>query len=498
MMKKDSRKLKEQRIHSKSLLTCLLIGSTLLGGWKNSEAGNRERPNIVFILIDDQRNDTLGVAGHPVIQTPHIDRLAHDGIRFENAFASTPICMASRATILTGLTETGHGFTGGPYPATPLLKEDIDTSFPIILRELGYRTGFFGKVHLRFQENRQTEFQRLFHEFQEINLNPYFKEMPDGTLRHEADLIGDLSTEFLEDQPKEQPFFLYMSFNIAHAEDSDHRPGAGHFPWPPSVDGMYDDIDPAPPRLGDERYFDIHPDFLKNSLNRERWFWRWDTPEKYKLNMRAYFRMLTGMDQVVGRVHSKLEDLGLADNTVVIYAGDNGYYMGDRGFAGKWSHYEESLRIPLIVHDPRLPDAQRGKVEKSMALNLDLPSTMLELAGAEIPKKYQGRSLMPFMQGKTPHDWRTDFFCEHHYQHKKLPKWRGVRGERFTYAHYYEEDYEFLFDLKRDPTQYHNLADDPDHRSELVRMRTRATEFKEKYTRPEVSAFKEERGRESE
>ncbi len=472
-------------------MTGLLAGGTLLGGLSNSEASNGERPNILFILVDDQRNDTLGCAGHPVIQTPHIDRLARDGVRFENAFVTTSICMASRATILTGLTETGHGYTGGQLPATPLLKEDIDTSFPIKLRDVGYRTGFFGKVHLRFQEAKQAEIDRLFHEFEEINLNPYFKELPDGTLRHEADLIGDYSVEFLEDQPKELPFFLYMSFNIAHAEDSDHRPGIGHFPWPPSADGLYEDIDPAPPRLGDERYFDVHPDFLKNSLNRERWYWRWDTPEKYRLNMRAYYRMLTGMDNVVARVHRKLEDLGLADNTVVIYSADNGFYMGDRGFAGKWSYYEESLRVPLIVYDPRLPEEQRGRVVDPLALNLDFPSTILELAGTEVPEKYQGRSLLPIIQGETPVDWRTDFFCEHRYNHEQLPKWRGVRGERFTYAHYYEEDYEFLFDLKRDPTQFQNLAKYPNHRSTLEQLRARAKEFEEKYTRPEVVSFKE-------
>jgi len=491
LMNKNNRKSRKQPFSPKLLLTGLLAGGTLLGGLGNSEAGEGERPNIVLILSDDQRDDALGCAGHPVIETPNIDRLAHDGVRFKNAFVTTSICMASRGTILTGLTETGNGYTGGPLPATPLLKEDIDTSFPIKLKEVGYRTGFFGKAHLRFQEDDQAEFARLYDEFEEIFRQPYFKEMPDGTLRHETDLIGDHSVEFLEAQTKEQPFFLYMSFNAPHAEDNDRRPGIGHFPWPPSADGMYEDIDPAPPRLGDQRYFEVQPDFLKESLNRERWYWRWDTPEKYRLNMRAYFRMLTGIDNVVGRVHRKLEELGLADNTVVIYSSDNGFYMGDRGFAGKWSHYEESLRVPLIVYDPRLPEEKRGRVVTPLALNLDFPSTMLELAGAEIPEKYQGRSLLPIIHGEAPADWRTDFFCEHRYNHEQLPKWRGVRGERYTYAHYYEEDYEFLFDLQRDPTQFQNLAKDPNHRSKLERLRARAKEFEEKYTRPEVLSYKE-------
>ena len=453
-----------------------------------SAAISADEPNLVFILADDQRNDTLGCAGHSVIQTPNIDRLADEGMRFENMFVTTSICMASRASLFTGLTETGHGHTGGPAPATPVIEQDVDTSFPVLLREAGYRTGFFGKQHVKFEEGNKAALKRMFDAHEVIHLGPYFKKQPDGSLRHTAELIGDRSIEFLASQPAAQPFCLYMSFNIAHAEDGDKRPGIGHFPWPKAVDGLYEDIDPAPPQLGDPTYFEGQPDFLKNSLNRERWFWRWDTPEKYAMNMCAYFRMLTGMDRVIGRVLEKLEERGLAENTVVIYTADNGYYMGDRGFAGKWSHYEQSLRVPLTIHDPRLPEGKRNRVVSPMALNIDLPSTMLELAGVAIPEKYQGRSVVPIIRGKTPADWRSDFFCEHHYNHEALPKWRGVRGSRFTYACYYEQEpaYEFLFDLERDPTQFDNLADDPGCKGILESMRERCAEFEREYTRPEI------------
>lgn len=467
----------------------------LLSGISIAFAGSlfaSERPNILFVLVDDQRHDTLGCAGHPVIQTPNIDQLAERGVRFENMFATTSICMASRANIFTGLTETGHGFTGGGPPATPVIEQDVSTSFPVLLRKSGYRTGFFGKQHVKFQEGNDAALARMFDRHEVIHRNPYFKKQPDGSMRHEAELIGDRAVQFLETQSKDQPFCLYMSFNIAHAEDADRRPGIGHFPWPQAVDGMYDHINPAPPRLGDARYFDVHPEFLKASLNRVRWYWRWDTPEKYAVNMRAYYRMLSGMDQVVGRVVQALDKLGFDSNTVVIYTADNGYYMGDRGFAGKWSHYEESLRVPLIVYDPRLPREQRGQVVKPMALNIDLPATMLELAGVDVPEKYQGESLVPILQGKTPGDWRTDFLCEHHFNNKQLPKWRGVRGSRFSYARYYEQDppYEFLFDLETDPTQFHNLASDTKYQATLLRMRHRTDELTEQYTRPEIVALK--------
>jgi arylsulfatase A-like enzyme len=450
-------------------------------------------PNLLFILVDDQRNDTLGCAGHPVIKTPNVDRLASQGVRFQNAFVTTPICMASRASIFTGLTETGHGYTGGGPPATPVIPQDVDTSFPVLLKKAGYRTGYFGKQHVKFEEGNIASLNRMFDVHEVIGRNPYFKQQPDGSLRHEADLIGDRSVDFLAAQPNDKPFCLYMSFNIAHAEDSDHRPGIGHFPWPQSVDGMYEDIDPAAPRFADDHYYDSHPQFLKNSLNRVRWHWRWDTPEKYAINMRAYYRMLTGMDKVVGRVTQKLEELGLADNTVVIYTADNGYYMGDRGFAGKWSHYEESLRVPLIIYDPRLPQGQRARVVDPMALNIDLPATMLDLAGITIPDKFQGRSIVPILRGESPANWRTDFFCEHRYNYEALPKWFGVRGSRYTYASYYDQTpaYEYLFDLETDPHQLNNLATDPKHQDTLNTLRDRSAFFTRQYTRPEIVAAKQ-------
>ena len=143
---------------------------------------------------------------------------------------------------------------------------------------------------------------------------------------------------------------------------------------------MYEDIQPDDPRLSDPKYFDVLPEFMRESMNRDRWYWRWDTPEKYTINMRAYFRMMTGMDRVIGKVVDKLEEKGLADNTVIIFTADNGYYMGDRGFAGKWSHFEQSLRVPMIIYDPRLPEKQRSRVVDPMALNIDLTATRVTMA----------------------------------------------------------------------------------------------------------------------
>ncbi|MFK7910063.1 MAG: sulfatase/phosphatase domain-containing protein, partial [Akkermansiaceae bacterium] len=246
------------------------------------------------------------------------------------------------------------------------------------------------------------------------------------------------------------------------------------------------------PKLSDPKYFDMQPDFLKNSLNRVRWHWRWDTPEKYQTNMRAYFRMLTGMDQVIARVQKEIKAHGLEKNTIVIYTADNGFYMGNRGFAGKWSHYEESLRVPMIIFDPRAEGSSKGRTFSQLVTNLDLPATMLDLAGVEIPKKYQGESLVPFLRGDHPAKWREDFFNEFHSSNKKLANWRGVHAGRYTYARYYQQQpiVEMLYDLKSDPDQLINLVSDPKHAKILKQMRSRVDDYKEQYTRPEIEKLR--------
>ena len=210
-----------------------------------------------------------------------------------------------------------------------------------------------------------------------------------------------------------------------------------------------------------------------------------DTPEKYEKNMRAYFRMISGVDRVIGRVRKALEENGLAENTIIIYNGDNGYYMGDRGFAGKWSHYEQSLRVPLIVYDPRASKKRRGKVRSEMALNVDLAATMLDYAGIKTPKHYQGMSIAPLVRGKKVRSWRDDFFCEHLMNNKSIPKWEGIRGERYVYARYFEQEpaYEFLHDLEKDPDQLKNFASDAKYGKILAKMRKRCEELRDEYAK---------------
>jgi arylsulfatase A-like enzyme len=448
----------------KRFLFCCLVLSAI--GLRDV-AGAAGRPNILFLFADDQRYDTLGAAGHPIVQTPTIDRLAAEGVRFSNAFVTTPVCWVSRAVVLTGQWARTHV----QRDAVPVvLPRALATMFPVELRRAGYRTGHFGKWHMQAPAGFKP--QEQYDEYEAIGRNPYFKTMPDGSKRHETDLVCDRGVAFIKSQPKDRPFCLNLWFNAAHAEDNDRRPGIGHYPWPQSVDGMYEDRTISPPRLGDAAIYERHPDFLKQSINRERFFWGYDTPEKYQTNLRAYFRMITGIDRAISRVIAALREAGFAENTIIVYSADNGYYLGDRGFQGKWSHFEESLRVPLVIYDPRLPQAQRGRVVDRLALNVDLAATFLDWAGAPKPAAYEGRSLVPLVNGQTPADWRTQFFCEHVDLAPTLT-WEGVRGERYVYARYFDQQpaFEFLHDLQSDPDELKNLAKDPEQTEVLKRMR---------------------------
>lgn len=426
-----------------------------------------KKPNIVFFFTDDQTSSILGCYGHPLAKTPNIDRLAKEGTRFENAFVSQSICWVSRTTILTGLTGRSYGVPGNHDMAKPEAVEKLYTDY---LRDAGYRTGFAGKWHAKMPKGWKA--QDHFDEFHPIGRNPFYKKQPDGSLRHETELIVDRGIEFLDSQPNGKPFAINMWFNACHAEDGDRRPGIGHFPWPRAMDGMYEDDKIAPPKLNDPKIFDSQPDFLRTTINRERFYWRWNTDERYRINMRAYLRMVSGIDNAIGRFISALEAKGLADNTIIVYTADNGFHMGNRGFAGKWSHYEESLRVPMIVLDPRVKNKAKGQVRKESVLNLDLPSTFLSWAGVQIPDRYQGRTFDKLVSETKPFSWRKHTFHEHFAVRSRIPAFEGLRGERYKYVRYVDEgNYEFLHDLSEDPNEIENLVGNPNYNDVLKNMR---------------------------
>jgi len=432
------------------------------------------RPNLLVIVTDDQRADQLGCAGHRFVQTPQIDALARRGVRFTNAFVTTAICAASRASILTGTWEGTHGYTFG---TPPLGAEFADQAWPQLLRRSGYRTGFVGKWGVRTQPRAAAAMWDLFQPMRA----PYLKKQPDGSTRHLTDVAADRAIAFLRGGPTDAaPFCLMLCFNAPHAEDANEL----QYIPPPNLAGLYSDVTVPPPPSSEPAFFAALPGFQQESMNRKRWRWRFDTEAKYQRMVKNYWAMITGIDRAVGRVLAELQALGKAENTVVLFTSDNGYFLGERGFAGKWTIHEPSIRVPLIVHDPR-PAATHGAIVEQLVLNVDLAPTILDLAGLTAPETYQGRNLSPLLAGQRP-PWRQDFFYEHLFDNREIAKSEGVRARRWVYSRYFEQEpvYEELYDLAADPLQEHNLARRADHAATLMQMRSRCEELRDRYRRP--------------
>lgn len=445
------------------------------------------RPNILFVLADDQRWDTLSCSGTFPIKTPNVDSLAAGGVRFPNAFVTTAICAASRATILTGLYERTHRYTFG---TNPIPAAQARVAYPRVLRDAGYRTGHVGKWGVAVEAPAGPK--ALFDTYEPTNRTPYMKKLPDGTERHLTDIEADHAVKFIEAAKPGEPWCLQVSFNAPHAEDNDPK----QYIWSHASDGLYDDVTfPVPATMADA-FFRKQPEFLKVSESRKRFNWRFDEPKKYQDMVRGYFRMIADVDRAVGRIREAVAKAGAAADTVIVYTGDNGYFLGDRGFADKWYIYEQSIRVPLIVYDPRAEKSRRGVTSDATALNVDLPATFIDLAGAAVPKTYQGHSLKPLLtSAEAPKDWRTDFFYEHlmdangpgsTHPGTLIPKSEGVRDGRFTYVRWFEQKplVEELYDHQADFDCTKNLIADPAFAATAETLRKRTDALRDQYGGP--------------
>ena len=416
--------------------------------------GTKRRPNLLFLLTDDQRADLLSCAGHPILRTPNIDRLATSGVRFQNNFCATAICCTSRATILSGLHERTHKISNF---RTPLSAEAIKISYPHLLRQAGFKTGFVGKYGVGGDAAPKELFDTTFG-------NPGLERV--GQSRE----IGNQAIQFLNGVTVTDNFCLSVSFRAPHARDADPK----QYLYDPEEANLYRDLQVPVPLKADPKYFDRMPDYVRNSESRERWKKRFTSPEHYQESVKSYFRLIIGVDQTIGTILTTLAQRGLADNTVIVFSSDNGYFLGEMGLADKWYAYEESIRTPLIIYDPRLPQRQRGTTRSQMTLNTDIAPTLLSLAGLPVPEATQGRDLTPLLRGDNPR-WRKDWFYSHYFPGNPptvvIPRSEGIRSEQWKYIRWIDSQplREEVYNLRRDPSELSNL----DNASQQAKLRNR-------------------------
>jgi arylsulfatase A-like enzyme len=425
--------------------------------------------NVVVLLADDWRHDTLGCAGNPVVKTPHLDAMAKDGFRFTRSCVTTSICGVSRASLLTGQWMSRHG-----NPAFAMFKTPWEQTYPGLLRDHGYWVGHVGKWHNGKFPAERFDFGRSYagtHWIKRPNMEPIHV-----TRKNEDDAL-----EFLKERPKDKPFCLTLAFFATHAEDGNPKQ---FLPQPESMK-LYEDVKIPIPATANEESLKRLPPFLQAAANegRIRFHWRFDTPEKYQAMMKNYYRLAAEVDSACGKVIAELKRQGLLENTLVVFTGDNGYFHGERGLADKWYPYEESIRVPLIVLDPRRPAESKGQTNADFVLNVDIAPTILAAAKLKAPATMQGRDFSPLYLGqrKIKAAWREEFFYEHGIigNKNRIPASQALVRKESKYLYWPDYQYEELFDLKADPLEQTNLIADRSRGKELTEMKTRFAKLRD-------------------
>lgn len=418
--------------------------------------------NVVVILTDDQRWDAFGAGGSDFVHTPNMDKLAEDNVHFTNAYVTTSICNVSRASLLTGQHMSRHGVDRFGKRISDRAFAD---TYAGVLRAAGYWSGYVGKDHTASARPGLFDFSRSYHGQHWYNI--------DGERIHVTERNARDSIEFLRDRPTDRPFLLNLNFFAPHAED---KAPEQYLPQDWSAQ-YYEGVVIPESAMMDASYLEALPDFLSQESNegRVRYHWRFDTPERYQEYMTNYFRLITEVDDVIGRLINELKVQGVYENTMIILTGDNGYFHADRGLADKWYPYEESIRVPLIIYDPRVPKEERGLKPDETVLNIDLAPTIVSAVGLPVPDVMQGVDLAPLYLGDATPEWRDEFFYEHPTISNKnrIPSSQAVVRQDVKYAFWPEWDHEQLFDLQKDPTEKVNQADDPAYAKELDEMRGR-------------------------
>jgi len=460
-----------------SLILAIVCFESAFSQLKN----NSEKPNIIFILTDDQRFDAIGYAGNKYVETPEMDKLATEGTYFKKAIVTTPICAASRASIITGLHERSHNFN---FQTGNIRDEYMDNSYPVLLRNNGYYTGFFGKFGV-FYDDLDKQFD--VYDSYDRNLNykdkkGYFYKTIDKDTVHLTRYTGQQALDFIENTATEKPFCLSLSFSAPHA----HDPAPDQYFWQSETNKLLQNTTIPDPELGDDKYFLSQPKAVRDGFNRLRWNWRYETPEKYQHSLKGYYRMISGIDLEIKKIREKLKEKGLDKNTIIIVMGDNGYFLGERQLAGKWLMYDNSIRVPMIIFDPR---ENKPQDIDEMVLNIDIPTTIADFAGITAPKSWQGKSLKPIVTQQTKSIERDTILIEHLWDFSEIPPSEGVRTNKWKYFRYVnDKTLEELYDLEKDPQEINNLIGNKKFTNIANKLRKKLEELSKKnsdtYTSP--------------
>ncbi|MBL8221929.1 MAG: sulfatase [Bryobacterales bacterium] len=432
------------------------------------------RPNILYIMSDDHASHAISAYGSKINETPQIDRLAKEGMRFDNCFVTNSICTPSRGAILTGQ----YSHKNGVYT----LSDSMDTKKVHLahhMRDAGYQTAMIGKWHL-VTEPQGFDYWNIL-PGQGAYYDPVFITR-EGKQQHKGyctDIIADFTLDFLKKRDKTKPFFVMCHHKAPHRA---WQPAPKYKEWlkdetVPEPDNLYEDLTKrsqaaqrATLRVGDDSTeTDLKTPRPEGLTGKELRKWA------YQLYIKDYLRCVRSVDDNVGRLLDYLDQEGLAQNTVVVYTSDQGFFLGDHGWYDKRFMYEETIRMPFLVRYPKM--IQKGAVNKDMVLNIDFAPTFLELAGKKTPAEMQGRSFASMLAGKTPKDWRKTMYYRY-WMHlgggHTVTAHYGVRSQTHKLIYYYGQalgkkgavdkptppEWE-MFDLVKDPREMKNVYGDP-------------------------------------
>ena len=463
-------------------------------------------PNIIFIMTDDHASHALSCYGSKINKTPNLDRLAKEGMLFNNCFCTNSICAPSRAVILTGKYSHINGVIDN--------KEKFDGSqqtFPKLLQKVGYETAMIGKWHLKTDPTGFDYWSVL------IGQGPYYNppmKTPNGTVKYTGyttDIITLLALDWLQHkrdtgkpfclmfqhkaphrnwQPEPEHLTMYDDVTIPEPEtlfDDYSNRGRAAKEQDMSIEKTMNDRDlklvapknltPEQKKQWDAAYEPKNEAFRKANLQGKDLV-RW----KYQRYIKDYLRCIASVDDSIGYLLEYLDESGLAKNTVIVYTSDQGFYLGDHGWFDKRFMYEESLRMPLLVRYPK--EIKAGSVNDDLVQNLDFAPTFLDFAGIDKPADMQGRSLRPLLRGRTPKRWRKSMYY-HYYEYPavhSVKRHYGVRTKRHKLIHFYHDIDEWeLYDLKKDPDELKNVYNDPEYANIVKKLKAELKQLRKKY-----------------